>query len=102
MQNRNSPLSPEIWLNDLFNCKAVQQGGVIRRKRRDVERFVGMAAFLSEVERRGFHVAENAGQLLIFCNRAPLHWLTAPPPISSKEIGPKSFKDFGTRLNHSH
>jgi hypothetical protein len=80
----------------------VQQGGVIRSKRRDVERFVGMAAFLREVERRGFHVAENAGQLLIFCNRAPLRWLTAPPPISSEEIGPKSFEDFDTPLNHSH
>ena len=102
MQNRNSPLSPEVWLNDLFTCKAVQQGGVIRRKRRDVERFVGMDTFLREVNRRGFHVAENAGQLLIFCNRAPLHWLTAPPPISSKEIGPKSFQDFGTPLNQSH
>ena len=94
MQNRNSPLTPEVWLNDLFSCKAVQQGGVIRRKRRDVERFVGMEAFLREVERRGFHVAENAGQLLIFCNRAPLRWLTGPTPIA--------FKDFGTRLNHSH
>ena len=96
MQNRNSPLSPEVWLNDLFKSKSVQQGTVIRRKRRDVERFVGMEAFLREVERRGFRVAENGGQLLIFCNRAPLRWLTAPPPMSLKDIGPKSFKDFGS------
>jgi hypothetical protein len=59
MQNRNSPLCPEVWLNDLFTCKAVQQGGVIRRKRRDVERFVGMEAFLQEVNHRGFHVAKT-------------------------------------------
>jgi hypothetical protein len=96
MQNRNSPLSPEVWLNDLFACKTVQQGGVIRRKKRDVERFAGMEAFLHEVHRRGYRVLENSGQLLIFCNRAPIRWLTAPPPISSKEIGPKSFEDFGT------
>ena len=97
MQNRNSPLSPEVWLNDLFTSKSVQQGTVIRRKRRDVERFVGMQAFLREVERRGFRVAENGGQLLIFCDRAPLRWLTAPPPMSLKDIGPKSFEDFGPR-----
>lgn len=94
MQSRNSPLSPEIWLNDLFASKAVQQGAVIRRKARDVERFVGMDTFLREIDRRGYQVVENSGQLVIFCNRAPLRWLT-PPPISSKEIGPKSFKDFG-------
>lgn len=94
MQSRHSPLSPEIWLKDLFASKAVQQGAVIRRKARDVERFVGMDAFLREIDRRGYQVVENSGQLVIFCNRAPLRWLT-PPPISSKEIGPKSFKDFG-------
>ncbi|SHM00631.1 hypothetical protein SAMN05443432_104102 [Roseovarius litoreus] len=93
MQSRNSPLSPEIWLSDLFASKAVQQGAVIRRKARDVERFAGMDAFLREIDRRGYQVVENSGQLVIFCNRAPLRWLT-PPPISSKEIGQKSFKDF--------
>jgi hypothetical protein len=93
MQSRNSPLSPEIWLNDLFASKAVQQGAVIRRKARDVERFAGMDAFLREIDRRGYQVVENSGQLVIFCNRAPLRWLTTPP-ISSKEIGQKSFQDF--------
>lgn len=96
MQNRNSPLTPEIWLHDLFASKSVQQGGVIRRKKRDVERFAGMDRFMREIQRRGFQVAENSGQLLIFCNRAPVRWLTPPPPpISSKEIGSKSFQDFG-------
>lgn len=94
MQRRNSPLSPEIWLNDLFASKAVQQGAVIRRKARDVERFVGMGPFMREIDRRGYQVVENAGQLVIFCNRAPLRWLT-PPPMSSKDIGPKSFQDCG-------
>ncbi|WP_425100267.1 hypothetical protein [Tropicibacter sp. S64] len=70
MQTRTSPLSPDIWLHDLFASKAVQQGEVIRRTKRDIERFVGMETFLSEINRRGFQVAENAGQLIIFCNRA--------------------------------
>lgn len=96
MQNRNSPLSPEVWLHDLFACKAVQEGAVIRRKARDIERFAGMARFMREIHRRGYQVAENAGQIVIFCNRAPVRWLTrAGEPISSKEIGPKSFEDFG-------
>ena len=76
MQTRNSPLSPEIWLHELFSSKAVNQGGVIRRKARDVERFAGMERFMTEVDRRGFQVAENAGQIVIFCNRSPVRWLT--------------------------
>jgi len=96
MRHCNSPLSPEVWLHDLFACKAVQQGGVIRRKARDIERFAGMERFLAEIRRRGYQVAENSGQIVIFCNRAPVRWLTpAMTPISSKEIGPKSFEDFG-------
>jgi len=79
MQNHNSPLSPEVWLLDLFTSKAVQQGGVIRRKARDVERFAGMGRFMAEIDRRGYRVAENSGQFVIFCNRAPIRWLTAPP-----------------------
>jgi len=83
MRTDVSPLSPEIWLHDLFACKAVQQGGVIRRKARDVERFAGMDRFLTEIDRRGYRVAENAGQIIIFCNRAPVNWIRKPvPPIS--------------------
>lgn len=74
----------------------MQQGTLIRRKARDVERFAGMDRFLAEIHRRGYRAVENCGQIVIFCNRAPVRWLT-PPPISSKEIGPKSFQDFGAR-----
>lgn len=101
MQNRNSPLSPEVWLHDLFTAKAVQEGAVIRRKARDVERFVGMERFMREIQRRGYQVVENSGQFIIFCNRAPVRWLTPDDPsISLKEIGPKSFKDFDARGRH--
>lgn len=72
MQNHNSPLTPQIWLNDLFTCKAVQRGEVIRRKKRDIERFAGMDLFLREIHRRGFQVFENAGQFIIICNREPI------------------------------
>ena len=76
MRNRNSPLSPEVWLADLFSSKAVNQGAVIRRKARDIERFAGMELFMSEIDRRGFQALENGGQIVIFCNRAPVRWLT--------------------------
>ena len=81
MRDRNSPLSPEVWLKDLFASKAVQEGAVIRRKARDIERFVGIDRFMREIERRGYQLAENSGQIIIFCNRAPVRWL--PRPVTS-------------------
>ncbi len=78
MQTRPSPLSPEVWLNDLFASKAVQKGAVIRRKARDVERFAGLQRFLAEIDRRGFQVVENAGQFVIFCNREPIRRVSTP------------------------
>ena len=65
-------LSADHWVSHLFTSQAARQGGVIRRKVRDVERFVGREPFLEEMRRRGFPVVENAGQFVIFCNREPL------------------------------
>lgn len=87
MHNRDSPLSPDVWLKDLFASQAVQQGAVIRRKLRDVERFAGMDRFLAEVERRGWRAAENGGQIIIFCNREPVRWLTDEPRFLPKKAG---------------
>ena len=62
-------------MREVFACKAVQQGAVIRRQRRDIERVVGMQAFLDEVARRGFRAVENSGQVVVFCNAAPIRRL---------------------------
>ena len=93
-----SPLTPENWLRDLFNSQAVRDGAVFRRKARDIERYAGMDRFLSEVRRRGYQAAENSGQIVVFCNRAPVRWLTGPETLSLQESGPKSLHDFGDRL----
>jgi hypothetical protein len=65
-------LSPEAWISHLFSSLAAREGGVIRRKIRDIDRYVGREAFLAEMRRRGFAVVENAGQFVIFCNREPI------------------------------
>ncbi|NIZ13865.1 N-(5'-phosphoribosyl)anthranilate isomerase [Phaeobacter sp. HF9A] len=70
-----SPLSPDAWITHLFSSKAACQGGVIRRKIRDIDRYVGRAAFEAELKRRGFHAVENAGQMVIFCNQEPIRLL---------------------------
>ncbi len=69
------PLTQDQFFGELVASKAPRDGAVIRRQVRDVERYVGRAAFLTEIRRRGFTVVENAGQFVIFCNREPLRRL---------------------------
>lgn len=70
------PVTPQQFLAELFSSRAAATGAVIRRNARDVDRFVGREEFLHEMRRRGFAVVENAGQLVIFCNREPIRRLT--------------------------
>jgi hypothetical protein len=68
-------MSPENWLLHLFSSQAAREGAVIRRKARDVDRYVGRQAFIDEMRRRGFPVVESAGQFVIFCNHEPIRRL---------------------------
>ena len=68
-------LPPEIWMQKVFDAKAAREGGVVRRSFRDIDRTVGWPRFQQELERRGFHAVENCGQIVIFCNNAPVRVL---------------------------
>ena len=68
-------LSPDRWIAQIFGAKAVGQGGTIRRKSADIDRLIGRDRFLFEVELRGFRAVENNGQIIVFCNRAPVRLL---------------------------
>jgi len=63
---------PDIWLKTLFSSQAARDGKVIRRSLRDIRRYAGLDAFVAEVERRGYQAFENSGQVVVFCNRAPI------------------------------
>lgn len=65
-------ITPDLWLRQLFSSQSARDGGVVRRKVRDVERIVGRPLFERELRRRGFRAVENAGQFVIFCNRDPV------------------------------
>nr|WP_253944103.1 N-(5'-phosphoribosyl)anthranilate isomerase [Pseudogemmobacter hezensis] len=76
MDNLPNHLSRDAWLLHLFSSQEARSGGVIRRKIRDIDRFVGCGFFLAEMQRRGYPVIENAGQFVIFCNREPIRRLS--------------------------
>jgi hypothetical protein len=62
------PITSQEWLRQIFATKTALDGGVIRRKVKDVERLVGRDAFLAAMKKRGFRVVENAGHFVVFCN----------------------------------
>lgn len=60
------------WLDQMFRSRAAAEGGVVRRRVRDVEREIGRAALELEVRKRGFHMVESGEHIVVFCNPAPL------------------------------
>ncbi|NNF72067.1 MAG: N-(5'-phosphoribosyl)anthranilate isomerase [Rhodobacteraceae bacterium] len=60
--------NPERWIEQIFSAKAAQRGGVVRRSIGWVEREVGRSRFEAEVRKRGFHMIECGGQLVVICN----------------------------------
>ena len=62
-------MDADRWVRQLFSSKAARDGGVVRRKVRDVERIVGCLRFEHEVRRRGFRAVQNGQQYVVFCNR---------------------------------
>lgn len=72
MQHAILPLSPKAWFRHLFSAQSARDGGVVRRKVRDMERMVGRDVFTAEIRRRGYFAVENAGQIIVFCNAEPV------------------------------
>jgi hypothetical protein len=66
------PLPSAPWIDQVFSARAVRHGGVVRRSLRWVEAEVGRSVFEAEVRRRGRHLAECNGQLVVFCTPRPL------------------------------
>lgn len=72
MLNTHGPIDPEKWMRDIFSSKSARDGLVVRRKLRDIDRFIGREQFVQELNRRGYRAVENSGQIIIFCNQDPV------------------------------
>ncbi|MBN9888774.1 hypothetical protein [Salipiger abyssi] len=60
------------WKTQLFSAKAARNGGIVRRRKRDVHREIGYEAFIWEVRSRGFHMIECGDQYIVICNAGSL------------------------------
>lgn len=56
------------YINQIFRAKAVENGGIVRRKIVNVEKFASTRHLVKEVETRGFHLIETGDQYVIICN----------------------------------
>lgn len=86
------PSSADQWFRHLFRAKSALDGGVVRRKLRDMEQMVGREVFEQELRRRGFSAVENAGQVVVFCNSEPVQ-LTVCGAKSSSRICAQTFDE---------
>lgn len=66
------PVPSSPWVEQVFSAKTVRFGGVVRRSLHWVEAEVGRAVFEAEVRRRGWHLVECNGQLVVFCTARPI------------------------------
>ncbi|UWQ85465.1 hypothetical protein K3726_09875 [Leisingera caerulea] len=62
-------------MQQIFDVKSARQGGVVRRKLRDVERNFDLPRLQAEVKRRGYHAVLNGDQVVIFCKNDPVRLL---------------------------
>ncbi len=75
MTTQPSRISADLWIAQLFGSRAAVSGGIVRRSLRDIDRIVGRDRLLHEVDRRGYFAVLNAGQVIVFCNSAPVRRL---------------------------
>lgn len=59
------------WIDQMFKASAAN-GGVVRRARRDVVRYSSVQTLITEAKKRGFHVVETGGQLVVLCHTGVL------------------------------
>lgn len=68
-------IPPLNWLDQIFAAKAVQSGGVIRRRSDWITREIGRDRFEAEVRRRGFHLIETGPHLIVICHSGEIRLL---------------------------
>ncbi|MGH1577091.1 N-(5'-phosphoribosyl)anthranilate isomerase [Planktotalea sp.] len=56
------------WQDQIFGAKST----IVRRSVKSIEQEIGRDALELEVRKRGFHMIEAAGQIIIICTPEPL------------------------------
>ena len=61
----------ERYVGRIFKALSAH-GGVVRRARRDVDKYGSLELVIEEARKRGFHVVETGGQVVVLCHKGAL------------------------------
>lgn len=57
------------WIHQIFRAQQVRNGGIVRRKVSNVQKYASVEDLECEVKKRGFHMLQSGDQYLIFCHK---------------------------------
>lgn len=60
------------WLEQVFEAEIVGRGGIVRRRKRDVQKYASRTELLEVAKRNGFHLIETGNQYIVICNPGEL------------------------------
>jgi phage baseplate assembly protein gpV len=61
------------WTREWFAANAANNGGVVRRNRKDVEKYSdGLVVVIDEARKRKWHVIETGEQIVLLCHEGEL------------------------------
>jgi hypothetical protein len=60
------------WTQQWFDANQAQTGGVIRRNRKDVDKYASLSEVVREARARGWHVLETGEQVVLLCHEGDM------------------------------
>jgi hypothetical protein len=60
------------WTRQWFAAAQANRGGVIRRSRKDIDKYSSLPAVVNEARNRGWHVIETGNQVVLLCHEGEL------------------------------
>lgn len=60
------------WMNQIFEAKKAQDGGVVRRAVADVKKYGSVAELKRRVRENEFHLIRTGDQYVVLCHRGTL------------------------------
>lgn len=61
-------MPPNAWILQIFDAQIVDREGIVRRKKRDVQRHASFEMLLEYVQDQQFHLIETGDQYIVVCN----------------------------------
>jgi phage baseplate assembly protein gpV len=65
-------MTSNAWMDTWFSSQTARNGGIVRRARRDVDRFANMDWVIEEARQRRWHVIETGDQVVLLCHEGDL------------------------------